>query len=131
MVAVLVHRKTMIWSLRWGLGEEEGFRQLAKNKMNNLTLFLDLLESGSREEDCVMSGQTGRLTYVDLERLVLRARLNGQEGLAFHFAMGRDELLREEFGSCVQFNTRAVEEVVKEQLRRNDNLRTIAEGDRP
>jgi hypothetical protein len=70
----------------------------------------------------------GRLTYLDMERLVVRARINGQEGIAFHLAMARDVLLKEEFGSCLEGRPEVIESVVREELDPNDRLRAIKEG---
>lgn len=58
----------------------------------------------------------GRMTYLDLEALFIRARVNGQEGLAFHLAMARDLLLEEAFGKFLRLHPGKIEEVVRREM---------------
>jgi hypothetical protein len=60
----------------------------------------------------------GRLTYLDLEMLCRRARIQGQDRVAFHLAMAREVLLEEEFGSLLRnpVISSRIEKIVQEEL---------------
>ncbi len=71
----------------------------------------------------------GLISYIEVEHWLIRARINGQEALAFHLAMARDALLMEEFGSILSLKPRAIERLVQEEMILYDPGRLIGEGD--
>jgi hypothetical protein len=45
---------------------------------------------------------SGPFTYMEMEMLVRRARIQGQDAVALHLAMAREVLMKEEFGDILR-----------------------------
>jgi hypothetical protein len=64
-----------------------------------------------------------RFTYMEMEMLVRRARIQGQDAVALHLAMAREVLLLEEFGSILRNPVMAarIETMIQSQVPPSDS----------